>query len=690
MSRCVMGLALALACLVPAPDAVAALLRMPLHVSGEVAPAGRPRSLKIGRETRPLFAESGRRLLSVAPAEVEPGGEVFIFGKVPADAQGANIIAEALVWELPRTGGENTPPRAGGWRRLSLIPHKAATGGHVSLISVDPALPTGPVVTGVFLRAPTLLGERAVTSLPVEVPKNARLRFAYGIDELDTTDLAPVLVSVTALVSGKRTAEVERVPLFEREVLPSGVPAAWWEGSVDLDDLSGRTVAFELKSRAHPTATGLRPHVAWSAPAILHEVRGKSQTSLVLVSLGNVRAQSLGSYGAAPDRTPFLDNLFEDDGVIFDRAIAGSVETIAAHVSLLTGTPACAHGVRTASDRLDPTRVTLAEQLSSAGYTTAAFTDGGGMVPEVGLGRGFDVYVELAGARGGAAENEVVSPFATALQWLATREDEPTFLFVHTSGASFSRGSDLDSARAAYEADVRALDREMRDFVVESDRLVDPDRSILVVTSAHGDELSEHGALGHGTQLFDESIWIPLMIRGPALKGGMRIAGSVGQIDIAPTLLQLCGLESPPGVVGRGLGDSLLSASTIESATRFVEAKAPLRETASGPAPGWSPPAYAVVDGKRKLIRDVVRGLERAFDVSVDATESHDLLASGVGPAAAAAPGAAAAPEWVLPLRAAVDAHIASCKAAPVQERSADEYLTPDSRMRLRALGYRD
>jgi hypothetical protein len=74
--------------------------------------------------------------------------------------------------------------------------------------------------------------------------------------------------------------------------------------------------------------------------------------------------------------------------------------------------------------------------------------------------------------------------------------------------------------------------------------------------------------------------------------------------------------------------------------------------------------------------------VERAFDVGEDASEGHDLLAGG-----AASP---TAPEWVVPLRAALDAHIASCKSAPVQERSADEYLTPDSRMRLRALGYRD
>jgi hypothetical protein len=122
----------------------------------------------------------------------------------------------------------------------------------------------------------------------------------------------------------------------------------------------------------------------------------------------------------------------------------------------------------------------------------------------------------------------------------------------------------------------------------------------------------------------------------------------------------------------------LLSRSAIESATRFVEAKAPLRETATGPAPAWSPPAYAVVDGTYKLIREVVRRTERAYDVASDASESRDLLA------------VAPAPDWATPLRSALDAHVATCRSAPVRERAGDVYLTPDSRMRLRALGYRD
>jgi arylsulfatase A-like enzyme len=347
-------------------------------------------------------------------------------------------------------------------------------------------------------------------------------------------------------------------------------------------------------------------------------------------------------------------------------------------VSLLTGVPACTHGVRTASDRLAPTQSTLADQLGAAGYTTAAFTDGGGMVPETGLGRGFDVYVELSGVRSAADPEGSVSPFTTALEWLATREDEPTFIFVHTSRAWSPDSEPNGAALQRYEESVRALDERLRDFVVKSDRLVDPDRSILVVTSAHGEEFLEHGARGHGTQLFDESIRIPLLMRGPGLKAGTRVTGSVGQIDIASTLLQLCGLAALPGSAGRGLGDSLLSRSPIENATRFVEAKAPLRETATGPATGWSPPAYAVVDGTHKLVREVVRRSERAYDVATDPNESRDLLAAGVAPA------------WAAPLRSALDAHIATCRSAPVQERASDSYLTPDSRMRLRALGYRD
>ena len=663
--------------LVATSVATAAHLRMPLHLSGEIAPLGRPRTLKIGRETRPLFAESGRRLLSVSPAEVSASGEVFVFGKVPADMVGSDAVAEALVWELPRAGENGAQPRAGGWRRLALIPRKAGGGGHMSLTTVDPSLSTGPIITGAFLRAPDLPGERIATSLPVEVPRNAQLRFAYGVDELDTNGLAPVVVSVTALVSAKRGPEVERVQLFEREITPGGSPPSWWEGSIDLGAVDGRTVAFEFKSRAHSTATGLRPHIAWSTPSILYEVRGRSQTSLTLVSLGNVRAASLGLYGAKDQLSPFIDGYFGADGVVFEHAITDSVETLPAHVSLMTGAPACVHGVRTASDELDPTLTTLAEQLSSAGYTTAAFTDGAGMVPEVGLGRGFDVYVELAGATK-AGSDEPVSPFDTALEWLATREDEPAFVFIHSSLARSLPLPANDATLIAYEQSIKALDDALRAFVVKIDKLVDPDRSILAVTSAHGEEFLEHGARGHGTQLYDESIRVPLLLRGPGLKGGMRVAGSVGQIDIAPTLLQLCSLDAQPGAQGRALGDALLSASPVESATRFVEAKAPVRESATGPAPDWSPPGYAVVDGPHKLIREVVRGSERAYDLAADSNEKQDLLSFG------------APPPWVPSLRSVLDEQIARCSAVPVRQRTSEIYLTPDSRMRLRALGYRD
>jgi len=667
---------IAVEALVVSSVATAAHLRIPLHLSGEVAPAGRPRALKIGRETRPLFAESGRRLLAVTPAEVSASGEVFIFGKIPDDLLGTDVVAEALVWELPRVGDDGAP-RPGGWRRLGLVPRKGADGGHVSLTTIDPSLAAGSIITAAFLRAPDLPGERAATSLPVEVPRNARLRFAYGIDELDTNGLAPVIVSVTALVSAERGPEVERVRLFEREIAPGGSPPSWWEGSIDLGDVDGRTVAFEFKSRAHSTAPGLRPHVAWSTPSILYEARGASQTSLTLVSLGNVRATTLGCYGAKEHLSPFIDGYFGSDGVIFERVIADSVETLPAHVSLMTGAPACVHGVRTASDELDPTVSTLAEQLSAAGYATAAFTDGAGMVPEVGLDRGFDVYLELAGATK-AGSDEGVSPFDAALDWLSTREDEPTFVFVHSSLARALPLPSNDAALAGYEQSVKALDDALRAFVVKQDRLVDPDRSILAVTSAHGEEFLEHGARGHGTQLYDESVRIPLLLRAPGVKGGVRVAGSIGQIDIAPTLLQLCGLDAQPGALGRGLGDALLSESAIEAATRFVEAKAPVREGAVGPAPDWSPPAYAVVDGGHKLIRDVVRGNDHAFDLAADSTEKQDLLTFG------------APPPWVAPLQHVLDEHIGRCSAVPPQHRQTEVYLTPDSRMRLRALGYRD
>jgi hypothetical protein len=634
----------------------AAVTRLPLRSAGTAT--GTPiASLEIGSETRPLFAASGRRTLAIQPSSVGDAGRLFAYGPVPPDVASEDFTAEVLVWEFPRPASEGGPARSSGWRRVALPRFKAATGNTVSATVIDSELSVGPVVTGVFARAEPAANGRVALSEAVEIPRGARLRFAYGIDELDTRTLAPVTLTVSGL-KAKRSGETERFEVFRRELAPSGSLPGWADLTVDLSKFSGARMAFEFRSVSLPGAGQLATHVAWAIPTILYQTRGKPPTTVILVSLGNVRAKSMSCCGAERPTTPFLDGLFGSEGAIFQRVITEAVDPVTSHMTLLTGASPCSHGVRSGSRALDPSVSTLAARFAAVGYATGGFSGGGGLVSEVGFSRGFDVYLERTPV-----------PFDKALAWLESRGGEAVFLFVHAKPS----GADL----GGYEARIRELDDELRGFLLKLDQLIDPDRVLVAITSGYGEEFLEHGAIGHGTQLFEESVKVPLLLRGGGVKAGSKPTALMGTIDIAPTLLQLAGQPLPAAVEGVARGNELRAGTAWSTEIRFVEANGRERILASGKDASWRPPGYAVVEGPLKLIRDGELAAYSAFHLAQDTAERRNLLAE------------TPAPDWSDRLRQALDAHAIACEGSR-EAPAAPAFLDPESRLELRSLGYPD
>jgi len=79
------------------------------------------------------------------------------------------------------------------------------------------------------------------------------------------------------------------------------------------------------------------------------------------------------------------------------------------------------------------------------------------------------------------------------------------------------------------------------------------DDTILIYTSDHGHMLGEHG-LGAKHVAYEESIRIPMLVRYPKMiKPGTVRDDMVMNMDIAPTLLDLAGVEIPADVTGMSL-----------------------------------------------------------------------------------------------------------------------------------------
>jgi len=96
------------------------------------------------------------------------------------------------------------------------------------------------------------------------------------------------------------------------------------------------------------------------------------------------------------------------------------------------------------------------------------------------------------------------------------------------------------------------------------------DDTIIVYTTDHGDMVAAHGfifKLGSG---YDELMRVPFIVRYPrAALPGTRCEALVQSIDVLPTLLDLCGLTSPPQIDGRSFR-ALLEGKATEFRDRVL------------------------------------------------------------------------------------------------------------------------
>jgi arylsulfatase A-like enzyme len=294
----------------------------------------------------------------------------------------------------------------------------------------------------------------------------------------------------------------------------------------------------------------------------------------ILISIDTLRADHLGLYGYPRPTSPFLDSLARR-ATVFEEAYSQFPSTLVSHMSMLTGLYPREHGVFPPNSVLSPKVETLAEVFQRNGFRTAGFTEGGYVSGRYGFRRGFDVFVsQERGGREGRPLEQTFQRGAGFLEGLGPRDR--FFLFLHTyavhapydapqryqdlfwsgpppAGAIPPRGPALarwdlsgerppapvvDRLRAQYDAGIRQTDDVLRGFFREIERLGLTGDVTVVITADHGEEFQEHGRFNH-TQLYRETLRVPLMVIHPDAGAPVRHGGVVQLVDLAPTFYEL-------------------------------------------------------------------------------------------------------------------------------------------------------
>ncbi len=342
---------------------------------------------------------------------------------------------------------------------------------------------------------------------------------------------------------------------------------------------------------------------------------------MVLISIDTLRADHLPAWGYRGVETPHIDRL-RRDSVLFGNAYAPTPMTLPSHVSMLTGLLPPRHGVRNNVGFLfrGEAAASLPSLLKAHGYETGAAVSSFVLRAETGLARLFDFYEDSIDPRPGAEFGEYQRPgertAAFAKDWVDAREGRPFFLFFHIyePHVPYDPPEPYRSryADSLYDGEVATADVIVGGFLEHLRAKGLYDRSLIILTSDHGEGLGEHGEQQHSILLYREVLQVPLLIKLPGgRRGGETVHIPAQLADLLPTVTALLGFKPPQDIDGV----PLLGSASPGRRRLYAETLYPRLQL------GWSE-LRSLVDDRWHYIHGPKPEL---YDIVSDPGERHDL-----------------------------------------------------------------
>ncbi len=446
----------------------------------------------------------------------------------------------------------------------------------------------------IFAPAPATVAFR--TTLPL----HARLRLAPA---LATPAPCATRFDVSVVDAG-RTAH----PLATTRV-EAGEAHVWHDLDLDLDPWGGQPVELVLRTSAETPSgappAGAGPQALWGDPLLVARGPTRLPYNVLWIVVDALRPDvAAGLHDADEDRAklaaprapleallpavpgllPSIDALAAR-GVHFQHAWSAAAWTRPGTLAMLTGERSSELGVDTTTWVLPPSQVArwyasdpplLPLVLRRSGAVTAAFVNNFFMAgyAAVGVDMGFERLTDHRYRTRDTAEIE-----RDTLAWLDAHRADRFFLFANFNSPhepydplreNLARippapgGKPLDPQVRSYMAEAAKDDAAIGDLLEKIAALGIEKTTLVVVTADHGETLSSaHDAIGlgnmpmrfhHAVGNFEETTRIPIVMALPGvLEGGVEVKDRVRNVDIAPTVLDVEGLEADPRMSGRSM-----------------------------------------------------------------------------------------------------------------------------------------
>jgi len=336
-----------------------------------------------------------------------------------------------------------------------------------------------------------------------------------------------------------------------------------------------------------------------SRAAIEHDLSAlRGRFNIFIVLFDTLRADYTEAYrGLDAAKTPYLARL-ADSGTAFLNTYSNSSWTRTSVSSILTGLTPQSHGVVRANDSLPPTAPYLPALLREHGYRTAAVINMPNIGPAFGFARGFDEVGLLYEDRYKGAFKDVVDPAQSVefvwkehvAPFVDADSDKPFFIYLHEVDPhapwdapekyerlyDFGYQGKIDCRRdivnlirervmpltpldvkhlkGSYKAEITFMDDYLAALMSKLRGAGLAENTVVLFISDHGEEMYEHGCIGHYWHHHNEVLRVPMIWSLPGVIPAARRPQAVAQLlDVSPTLLDMVGAPVPDVLQGRSL-----------------------------------------------------------------------------------------------------------------------------------------